>query len=40
MASDNGLLTQDQAAGTEEITAEINELSVLAEKLNKFAYKL
>ncbi len=40
MAEDNGLLTQDQAAGSEEITAEINELSILAEKLNKFAYKL
>lgn len=40
MAEENGLLTQDQAAGTEEITAEINELSTLAEKLDKFAYKL
>lgn len=40
MVEKNGLLTQDQAAGTEEITAEINELSNLADKLNKFAHKL
>jgi methyl-accepting chemotaxis protein-like sensor len=36
----NGALTQEQVAGTEEITGEINELSNLADKLNKFAYKL
>ncbi|WZL74426.1 methyl-accepting chemotaxis protein [Clostridiaceae bacterium 35-E11] len=36
----NGSLTQEQAAGTEEITAEINELSTLADKLNEFAHKL
>lgn len=36
----NGALTQEQAAGTEEITAEINELSTLADKLNEFAHKL
>lgn len=40
MVEKNGLLTQDQAAGTEEITAEINELSTLADKLNNFAHKL
>ncbi len=40
MVEENGILTQEQAAGTEEITAEINELSALAEQLNKFAYKL
>ncbi|WP_432408192.1 methyl-accepting chemotaxis protein [Wukongibacter sp. M2B1] len=40
MAEENGLLTQNQASGTEEITAEINELSILADKLNKFAYRL
>lgn len=40
MVEKNGVLIQDQAAGTEEITAEINELSNLADKLNKFAYKL
>lgn len=36
----NGELTQEQASGTEEITAEINELSRLADKLNEFAHKL
>jgi len=36
----NGMLTQEQAAGTEEITAEISELSRLADKLNEFAHKL
>ncbi len=40
MVDENGLLTQEQASGTEEITAEINELSSLADKLNKFAHKL
>lgn len=40
MVENNGALTREQAAGTEEITAEINELSSLAEKLNDFAYKL
>jgi len=40
MVEKNGALTQEQAAGTEEITAEINELSGLAERLNSFAHKL
>lgn len=40
MVEENGSLTQEQAAGTEEITVEINELSILADKLNKFAHKL
>ncbi|MDK2917313.1 MAG: hypothetical protein PWQ37_46 [Candidatus Petromonas sp.] len=40
MVEKNGILTQEQAAGTEEITAEINELSMLADKLNEFAHKL
>ncbi|GAA0176653.1 methyl-accepting chemotaxis protein [Clostridium sediminicola] len=40
MVEKNGALTQEQAEGTEEITAEINELSKLADTLNKFAHKL
>ena len=40
MVENNGALTQNQASGTEEITAEINELSTLADKLNKFAHRL
>ncbi|TCO74578.1 methyl-accepting chemotaxis protein [Marinisporobacter balticus] len=40
MVEKNGALTQEQAAGTEEITAKINDLSSLADKLNEFAYKL
>jgi methyl-accepting chemotaxis protein len=40
MVEKNGTITQEQAAGTEEITAEINELSKLADKLNAFAHKL
>lgn len=40
MVEKNGQLTQEQAAGTEEITAEIGELSRLADKLNEFAHKL
>ncbi|WP_461205622.1 methyl-accepting chemotaxis protein [Clostridium sp. DL1XJH146] len=40
MLEKNGSLTQEQAAGTEKITVEINELSKLADKLNEFAHKL
>lgn len=40
MVEKNGALTQKQAVGTEEITAEINELSRLADKLNEFAHKI
>ena len=40
MVEKNGSLTQNQASGTQEITAKISELSGLADKLNKFAYKL
>jgi methyl-accepting chemotaxis protein len=40
MVENNGALTQEQAAGTQEITAEINELSGLADRLNTFAHKL
>ncbi len=40
MVEQNGQLTQEQAAGTEEITAEINELSKLADELDEFAHKL
>ncbi len=40
MVEANESLTQEQAAGIEEITAEINELSRLADKLNEFAHKL
>jgi len=40
MVENNGDLTQEQAAGTEEITAEINELSILADKLDEFAHNL
>lgn len=40
MVEKSGILTQEQATGTEEITAEINELSGLAGKLKGFAHKL
>ncbi len=40
MVEGNGALTEEQAAGTEEITAEINELSGLADRLDNFAHKI
>lgn len=40
MVEKNGTLTQEQAAGTEEITAEISEISNLASKLKEFSNRL
>lgn len=40
MVEENGSLTQQQAAGTEEIKVKINELSKLADKLNEFAHRI
>jgi hypothetical protein len=40
MVEKNGALTEEQAAGTEEINAEIGQLSSLADKLNEFAHRL
>lgn len=40
MVENNSSLTLEQATGTEKITAEITELSSLADKLNEFAHKL
>jgi len=40
MVEKSGQLTEEQAGGTEEITAKINELSDLADNLNEFAHKI
>ncbi|MBF8982367.1 chemotaxis protein [Lutibacter sp. B2] len=40
MVEKSGQLTQEQAGGTQEITAKINELSDLADHLNDFAHRI